>query len=143
MAEALFMASNLLIAVDYFLLGIFFLQSTHLVRLRVRPGMPVVLRPRRLAMVAYLALGTFFLGCMHTHIQLFLTDDRSHDWHSWWVVASHIAQGLAGLVFWWLARHHLIVNIFDRICYEEAVSPDSNARLDRLKAELEVYRRDR
>ena len=131
--KELFIATNVLIALDYFLIGVYFLRRTPLLRRSPR-------RSKARAMIACYAAGLFFFGCMHTHILLALTESHMH-WHSWFNVVSHILQGVGGLTFWYLARHHLVLNIFDKILYERATDDEAEARLQYLADRVGLVRR--
>jgi ABC-type long-subunit fatty acid transport system fused permease/ATPase subunit len=110
-----FVAANALIALDYLLIGIFFLSRLHMTR-SLRRANPY-------AVAALLAMGLFFFGCVHTHVELawhVWHGEAHHHWHTWQGLASHILQGVGGFVFWVLAQRHLIVNIFDRASFWRA-----------------------
>lgn len=136
MMKDLFLVATGVIAVDYLLLGFYWLNAAGLLS-RARSK---VVRPKRLALFAYVAMATFFFGCVHTHVDLLLLPPNDPHWYTWWNVTSHWAQAIGGFVFWYLTRTKLVVNIFDRKSYDRAVNPDTNARLDRLAAEIGVYR---
>lgn len=127
--KEIFWASNMLIALDYMLIGWFFLA-------RVRVAARVARRNPR-ALMALAAMTVFFFGCAHTHLDLvFLGVDNADDehWYHPLNVASHVAQALGGLMFWWMARKHLVINIFDRVTYERVSGDvgDNEARLQNL-----------
>lgn len=125
-------AANLLIALNYVLIGSFFLGR---VRAHLKDSAPKTL-------VAYLSLGVFFLGCVHTHLDLvFMGVDDPHWLHPGNIV-SHILQGIGGFVFWVLARKYLVINIFDRKAYDRIVedSRQTEARLAYLAMKAGLVR---
>jgi len=131
--RAAFVAANLLIALDYVLIGFYFLARTSLFKASKRPT--------RKALVACLAAGLFFFGCVHTHLDLILMDLHDAHWYSWWNLTSHVMQGVGGFTFWFLARHHLTLHIFDRQAYEQATDAQAEERLQRIAMELGLIRR--
>jgi hypothetical protein len=132
--KTLFIAATLLIAVDYALIGWFFLGRLWLPRST----------SRRWAYMAFLCLVLFFFGCVHTHLDIILLgvgDDEHEHWYSWWNVTSHIVQGLAGLGFWVLAKTVLTINIYDRQAYQSAGDGDTERRLQYLALRAGLVRR--
>ncbi len=126
--KAAFYAANLLIAVDYALIGLFFLGRLRVTKFNTK------------SRTALAAMVLFFFGCMHTHLDLvFLGLDDPH-WYHPANVASHVAQGVGGIVFWWLARKSLVVNIYDKVEYEKAGNAEREARLQYLAAKVGLIR---
>lgn len=128
---ALFVAANVLIAVDYALLGIFFLR-----RIRFPTRLGVVNR----VTVATVGAALFFFGCVHTHLDLLLLGHLDAHWFSWPNVLSHILQGVGGFMFWFLAQRYLVVNIFERRTYEVAADPEAERRLQYLAQKAGLVR---
>lgn len=124
--RTLFIAANILIAIDYALIGWFFFR---------RLWLPVK-KWRSKAFRATVALALFFVLCVHTHIDLAVLETNDAHWHDWWNVMSHWVQGLAGFVFWRLAKNHLVINIFDKKTYSLAANNDTEARLQYLAARV-------
>jgi len=137
--QIIFHASNVLIALDYFLIGLFFLG-------RVRSGISVR-RTNPRALLGLAAMIIFFFGCVHTHVNLvILGEGLNPHWFHPLDVFSHAAQGVGGLAFWWLARQHLVINIYDRVVYDEATASareqaETEARLDRLALQVGLRNR--
>lgn len=121
----LFWAANIVIAIDYFLIGWLFLSR---IRMRFRQ---MKTHPRSFG--AIVALVVFFFGCVHTHVDLVVLDQNlSEHWYHWDTVLSHWLQALGGLFFWHLARKYLVINIYDRRLYELSADEDAEARLQYL-----------
>lgn len=123
--KSLFVAANLLIAIDYALIG----------WLLFRRLWEPVRKWRNRTFAATGCMAMFFLLCVHTHVDLLLMEPDTFanpHWYSWWNVTSHVAQGVFGLVFWYLARKHLTIRIYDRKIYDAAGDPDTERRLQYL-----------
>lgn len=134
MMLAAFMVANLVIALDYALLGVYFLG-----RLRT----PQSFRRHRKVFFSSVFAALFFFGCVHTHLNLVFMGDISEQWLDPVAVASHWLQALGGFGFWYLARYHLVINIYDRKTYEQAVNPDVERRLQYLAMRTGLCRRER
>lgn len=122
--KTLFHVANALIALDYFLIGMFFLQRLRAAN-TLRHSSPK-------AMAAVIAAVLFFFGCVHTHMNLLLLDEISDHWYGLLDVLSHWLQGLGGFTFWVLARKYLVINIFDVVAYRRVLSHDEDER-ERLR----------
>lgn len=108
-----FMTINIVIALAYGLLAIFFVK---------RIKLPSRHERHWLTMVACVGAAIFFVGCAHTHIDLAYwaqTDDLKQHWYTWWNVVSHLLQAIGGITFWILATFYLQVSVFDKRHYEK------------------------
>lgn len=135
--RTVFLLANILIALDYALIGTYFLG-----RLRLPASLKA--KGRKVLLATSFAV-LFFFGCVHTHIDLLVSaaepSTLGPHWYSWWNVTSHVLQGIGGFGFWLLARRYLVINIFDRKLYESAVKPETKRRLDYLEHQARVIGR--
>lgn len=105
-------AANVVIAINYVLIALLLLSRLRLHSLRRYPW----------AAVFVIAGVGFFLGCVHTHVDLlwliFQGKENPH-WSHPPTVLSHVAQALGGLVFWWVLRYRLVLNIYDKALWRQ------------------------
>lgn len=120
--------ANVVITLDYLLIGLFFLQRLLATR-QLR-------RTHRWAVFGLASMALFFFGCMHTHLDIALQHTYHGHQASWLYVVSHVLQAVGGLAFYWLARRKLVINIYDRETYERATDAETERRLDYLAARV-------
>lgn len=110
-----FIVTNIVIAIGYALLAVFFAMRLRLPRQKLQGWRTIV---------TFIFAAMFFVGCAHTHIDLALWGAQGeliHHWFSPLNVASHILQGIGGIGFWLFATLWVKITIFDRKDFEKKI----------------------